>query len=535
MSRKGDDLKKFFCKNGIAGLILSAVLLLNLPLNLWAAEDTAAESAAPVEETAAAEAPEEEVSEETPAETSAEETAPPQPTEPGEYIVDEQAGDYGPDIFADSYCVLDMETGEVLMSCKKDLRRFPASCTKIMTALLVLENVENLDETLTFTTSAVTVDPSSSTLMPKAMAGEVMTVRDVLYGMMYPSGNECGKMLGEYVAGSEEAFAEMMNARAKEIGCENTHFVNAYGIHHPDHYTSAYDLALILREAMQNPKYREVNQAIHYTIPATNYNAPRELMITHALLNGSFPSEGYNIIGGKTGSTPQAGKCLATAVERGGCEMVFALMHSNAENYYLDQSVLMEYAYALHEHAIAPVEWVPVNDHVTTKDGLRVRFSPSTRGGIDYTCNLGDVFERRGIYGEWSKIIANGKVRYLSTAFLDSDDPENVPVTEAYTYEEPTEETTEETSEETESESEEVAETPEETTEEEYVKVSTESTEASSSEEPEENITDKLRKHLPLIIPAAVIILAVTVWAILFIRKKLAEKRRRDMLRHRKW
>ena len=162
---------------------------------------------------------------------------------PAAEIPEVHAEEAGPDVYGESYCVIDGNTGEILISKNAHERLYPASTTKILTALLVLENVQNLNQYMTFTPTAINIDPSSSTLDPKAKIGERMTVKDALYGMLLKSANECGAMLGEFVAGSEAAFAAMMNARAAEIGARDSHFMNAYGIHHPDQYTTAYDAA----------------------------------------------------------------------------------------------------------------------------------------------------------------------------------------------------------------------------------------------------------------------------------------------------
>ena len=125
-----------------------------------------------------------------------------------------EKGDYGPDICGATYCVIDGNTGDVVLSQNKDVPLYPASTTRVMTALIVLEEVEDLNQMLTFTESAINIDPSSSTLDPKAAVGEQMKVVDALYGMLLKSANECGAMLGEFVAGSEAAFAEKMNKKA---------------------------------------------------------------------------------------------------------------------------------------------------------------------------------------------------------------------------------------------------------------------------------------------------------------------------------
>lgn len=346
-------------------------------------------------------------------------------------------GDYGPDIFAETYCVIDGNTGEVLMSKDKDRPMYPASTTKVMTALLVLENVSDLSQPITFTETAVNVDKSSSTLEPKAMAGETMTVRDALYGMLLKSANECGAMLGEFVGGSEAAFAEMMNRRAAEIGCRNTHFANAYGIHNDAHYTSAYDLCLILREALKNPAYRKLNQTMEYTIPATNMCASRTFTMGHMMLNGAVQCEtvpAKEFVGGKTGSTPQAGKVLVTAAEHDGLYTISSLMKSSAEHYYEDETVLLEYAYGLHDGTIWPVEWVPVNDTVVSTAGVRVRYSPSLTSAVYDSVPEGTAISRDAVYMNWSRVNINGEQLYICSDFLKSTTPELVPETTAYEF-----------------------------------------------------------------------------------------------------
>lgn len=347
------------------------------------------------------------------------------------------AEDYGPDIYAESYCVIDGASGEILMSQHKDDRHFPASTTKVMTALLVLENVEDLSQTLTFTPSAIHIDPSSSTLEPKASIGETMTVKDALYGMLLKSANECGAMLGEFVAGSEAAFADMMNARAAEIGCTNTHFMNAYGIHNDNHYTSAYDLCLILREAMKNPRYRELNGTKEYTIPATNMNSARTFPIGHGMISGTVvcdavPAE--DIIGGKTGSTPQAGRTLVTAADHDGLYTISALMKSNTDHFYQDEIVLLEYTYGMHDGTLWPYSWVPTNDTVTASGGVRARYSPSLMSAVYDNIPDGTVLQREAVYMNWSRVNYNGETLYVWSDYLMSSEPEKIPETTAYVF-----------------------------------------------------------------------------------------------------
>ena len=349
--------------------------------------------------------------------------------------VPDQEDNYGPDIMGETYCVINGDTGEVLLSKNKDRRMYPASTTKILTALLVIENVPDLNSPMTFTATAVNIDPSSSTLEPKACVGETMTVREALYGLMLKSANECGAMLGEYVAGSEAAFAEMMNDRARRIGAVNSHFMNAYGIHHDEHYTTAYDLSLIMQEAMKNETFRTIAGTAAYTMQPTNMAGARSIVNSHKMITGDFPEEG--VLAGKTGSTPQAGRVLVTAVKREDMYAIATVMGDNIENYYQDTQVILSYAYDLHYDRIRPVEWVPVNDNVTAVDGVHIRYSPSRQGGVYTTLLQGQQVHRNGIYDEWSRVIYGGRYGYICTEFLASDQPDQVPVTEEYTGTEP--------------------------------------------------------------------------------------------------
>lgn len=327
------------------------------------------------------------------------------------------ADNYGPGIFAETYCVINGNSKEVLIEHDKDRRMYPASTTKILTALVVLERVKDLDQMLTFTESAVNVDPSSSTLHPKAAVGETMSVRDALYGMMLQSGNECGAMLGEFTAGSEAAFAELMNQRAAEIGAVNSHFVNAYGIHHDDHYTTAYDLCLILKAAMDNPGFREIMKNTVYTIPATNLSEARTIRNTHRLINGDIPEEG--ILGGKTGSTPQAGRVLTTAAFQNGLYSISALMKSDASNMYSDEAVLLEYAGYVHAGDTGKLKEEAKNDTVTAIQNVKIRYSPSVRAGSAGILYQGQSLHRVGEINGWSKVEFEGRLVYLNSAYLD--------------------------------------------------------------------------------------------------------------------
>ena len=257
-----------------------------------------------------------------------------------------------PRLEADAVILVDMTTGNVLYEHNADERHYPASLTKIMTCLLVLENLDPKTEIAVDAEAAAT---EGSTL--GVQAGEVMDVENMLRGMMIPSGNDCAVALAKYVAGSTDGFAMMMNARAQELGCKNTSFVTPNGLHDEKHYTTARDLSKIALEAMKNADFREIVGTWEYTIPATNKSAERELRNTNLLLGDE--SDRYRIyvgndlrycryegtIGIKTGSTPEAGYCLAAACERDGTKLLSIVLHSSVLGRYADTQKLFDWGF----------------------------------------------------------------------------------------------------------------------------------------------------------------------------------------------
>lgn len=250
------------------------------------------------------------------------------------------------DVSADAYVLIDV-TNDRFVADKDMLTTYrPASTTKILTALIVLEEVDDLEDTLTFshTATVTNLTKDSSTLTPKAQEGEEMTVKDALYGMMLCSGNECANALAEYVAGSNDAFALLMNEKAKEIGCRNSHFTNPSGLDDDDHYTCAYDLALIFLAAMQNDTFMEIDSTAKYTIPATNLcTTDRECEMGHKMINGKYSYAG--VVAGKTGQTELAKRVLVTLCDRGGTELLCVIMHAEETDFYDDTATLLTYGY----------------------------------------------------------------------------------------------------------------------------------------------------------------------------------------------
>ena len=248
-------------------------------------------------------------------------------------------------ISADGGILMDINSGAVLFEKNSHEPYYPASITKILTALIVIENC-GLDETVTFSNTAVnTLEPNSSIL--GARAGDTLSVRDCLYALLLQSANEVANALAEHCAGSMDAFAEMMNEKAAELGCTDSHFANPSGLNDPDHYVSAYDMALIAKAAFSNPTFVEVDSTTYYDVPAgklKQYPDGWRYYAHHRMLrrNDSLYYEG--VIGGKTGYTSLAGNTLVTCAERDGMKLVAVVLNGH-QTHYSDTKALFDYGF----------------------------------------------------------------------------------------------------------------------------------------------------------------------------------------------
>lgn len=209
----------------------------------------------------------------------------------------------------------------VLYEKNADARRYPASTTKIMTALLTLEHVADLSETVTASAADFELlSPDSSSAGIKE--GETISVLDLLYGLMLPSGNEAAYMLARHVGGTYADFVDMMNIRAAELGCTGTHFSNPCGLHADDHYTTARDLYKIAYQAMQDDTFRNIVDTVQHKMPATALQEERKIYTTNQLIFSSYQPWAYAYCKGiKTGNTSQAGNCFVGYAEYGDAKL----------------------------------------------------------------------------------------------------------------------------------------------------------------------------------------------------------------------
>jgi serine-type D-Ala-D-Ala carboxypeptidase (penicillin-binding protein 5/6) len=233
---------------------------------------------------------------------------------------------------AQSAAVVDSYSGEFLYTKNPDAREYPASSTKILTALIVIE-AGNLDQVVTVAPEDTKVEPSSLNLKP----GQQFTRRQLLFGMLLKSANDVAMCLARDNAGSVPAFAEKMNLRAAELGATSSHFVNPHGLHDPNHYTTAHDLVLIARAAMQQPLFRQIVSTIYYTWRTPNGEVDQ--LRNHNRLLRHFA--GCN--GLKTGYTRAAQQVLVSSALRGGHEVIAVVLHTDKPGIWVDSKTLLTY------------------------------------------------------------------------------------------------------------------------------------------------------------------------------------------------
>ena len=288
-------------------------------------------------------------------------------------------------IDAKSALLIDMDTEQVLYEQAADEQRYPASITKIMTALLTLEAVGrgelDLNDVITMDDAALAdLTPDSSTA--GLQAGEEITVRNLLYCLLLASANEAANALAIAVAGDIPTFVEQMNQRAQELGMSGTHFVNPHGLHSDDHYTTARDIFKMAKQAMTHATFREIVSTGTYTVPATNLSGERTLYNTNALLTSALhPGYTYSgTIGIKTGSTGQAGYCLTAAVEMKGHTLISVVL--GAENPTDSQGNVQRMQFS---ESVRLLDWASDNfsaatllDSETYLQEIPVRFSAAT-------------------------------------------------------------------------------------------------------------------------------------------------------------
>ncbi len=235
--------------------------------------------------------------------------------------------DQKPEITASAYVLYNPDNDEVVDGKNEKVKMYPASLTKMLTALTVTELCDDLDvETITVSENAVTSLYGTQSSTAKLKIGEKFSVRQMLYLMLMPSGNDAANALAEHFCGDNLSFAQIMNEKAKEIGMADSNFCNPHGLHDDNHYTTAVDLAILSDAYMQNETLYKIAKCIDYTVPQTNMQGERQIRTTNFM---RIEASGYYYpyaTGLKTGNTDKAGRCLAASAEKDGKKYICILL-----------------------------------------------------------------------------------------------------------------------------------------------------------------------------------------------------------------
>lgn len=253
-----------------------------------------------------------------------------------------------PNVVGRAAVLIDSKSGKILFAKNADEPLPPASTTKILTAVLVLQNCK-LTDTVTAQKDATLVEPSAVGLKE----GEKITVENLLYAMLLKSANDAAIAFADHISGSVSKFAELMNSRAKSLGATNSHFTNPNGLPDPNHYTTAHDLAVIAKHAMEIPEFREIVSAKVKVIPRTDDSAIKWLQNHNKML---WRYKGANGI--KTGYTKEAKQCLVVSAEKNGQELIAVVLGSEGSNVWSDGQTLLDYGfdnYVTYKHKDANV------------------------------------------------------------------------------------------------------------------------------------------------------------------------------------
>ena len=271
-------------------------------------------------------------------------------------------------LYAKSAILIEASTGEVIFEKNADAAMFPASTTKIMTTLLGL-TMGDMNATVTMDDFSANV-PSDSSTIPLSV-GETINFQDLLYATMVRSGNEGANLIAETISGNINDFADLMNQTAVSLGCTNTHFANANGLHDDNHYTTARDMAKIAQAAMQNETFRDIAKTYTYSLPRSNLQRSRVLVgNSDNWLNASEDNQYYYqyATGIKTGFHARAGYCYVGSAEKDGVSLISVVFYTTKTGRWTDSKKLMEYGFSQFE-SVTPLDLYNLNPTVVQTTG----------------------------------------------------------------------------------------------------------------------------------------------------------------------
>lgn len=263
-----------------------------------------------------------------------------------------------PSLLSETAILIDASSGTILAQKNADKKMYPASLTKIMTAILAIEMGELTDVISVDDDTPYEIEGSHIALEP----GEILTLKDLLHALMLPSANDAASVIAKHYGGSMDNFVKMMNQKAKELGAYNTNFSNPHGLHNTNHYSTAADLALITKYAIENDTFKKIVSTTKYEIQTTNKkDEPRYFTTLNKLLyntsynqilvDGAYISPYYEYAtGAKTGYTPEAGNCLAATARKDGTELIAITMKGISLEMYQDTHNLFNYGFGEYEN-----------------------------------------------------------------------------------------------------------------------------------------------------------------------------------------
>lgn len=293
---------------------------------------------------------------------------------------------YEDQLYAASAILIEASTGKVIFEKNADQVMYPASTTKILTALLALE-FGDLDQICTVSENAITFYEDDVTNID-LRAGEQLPLRELLYAALVKSANDAANVIAESISGTLNDFVGLMNEAVAVYGCTNTNFTNPHGLHNDNHYTTARDMAIIAREAMKNETFREMVATTSYTIPATSMLRARNISTSNRLMipSTSESSNKYyfpDAIGVKTGSTSKAGYCFVGAAERDGVELISVVFFTGQNARWADTIKLMNYGFSQYV-SVTPIDLYNMNP--ITVETKNFSLEDTNMGKLALTC-----------------------------------------------------------------------------------------------------------------------------------------------------
>ena len=355
-----------------------------------------------------------------------------------------------PSLLSESAVLIDAKSGTILAQKNADKKMYPASLTKIMTAIIAIEMGKLTDVITVDDDTPHEIEGSHIALEP----GEILTLKDLLYALMLPSANDAASAIAKYYGKSTDGFVKIMNQKAKELGAFNTHFENPHGLHSENHYTTAADLALITKYAMENETFRKIVATTKYEIQTTNKkDEPRYFTTLNKLLyntsnnqiyvDGAYISPYYEYAtGAKTGYTPEAGYCLAATAKKDGTELIAITMKGISLEMYQDAHNLFNYGFGEYENAtliskntfvknikIANADSKEIS--VITETELTALIEKSSSGDIKSNVIMNDItlpIEKNDVVGKIEYTLNNeviGTVNLISPISVKSTAVEN--------------------------------------------------------------------------------------------------------------